>query len=76
VPSLTPRSQTRPTDGRTDTVLDGEFLGQEGLACLLADGTNCNAAGIIDELSTCIAQFDPPPRDDIALLAMSVPATQ
>jgi sigma-B regulation protein RsbU (phosphoserine phosphatase) len=61
------------TDGLTDTVVDGEQLGQDGVARMLTEGPGCTAADVVRDLVTRIAGFAPPPRDDIALLALGVP---
>ncbi|GAA1183898.1 PP2C family protein-serine/threonine phosphatase [Pseudonocardia alaniniphila] len=61
------------TDGLTDTAVGGEQLGQDGVARLLSKGRGCAAADVVRDLVANIAGFDPPPRDDIALLALGVP---
>ncbi|NMH95303.1 SpoIIE family protein phosphatase [Pseudonocardia bannensis] len=64
------------TDGLTDTPVDGTPFGQEGLSRFLADRIGCTAATLVADLATRIGRFTPPPKDDIALLAMSVPRGQ
>ncbi|MHA6626049.1 PP2C family protein-serine/threonine phosphatase [Pseudonocardia sichuanensis] len=61
------------TDGLTDTPVDGEPFGQEGLMRFLAARIGCGAAALVADLTTRIDQFAPAPKDDIALLAMTVP---
>lgn len=61
------------TDGLTDTPVDGEPFGQQGLAGFLATRIGNSANSVVADLATRIEQFTPAPKDDIALLAISVP---
>jgi sigma-B regulation protein RsbU (phosphoserine phosphatase) len=62
------------TDGLPDARLDGHRLGEEGLRAHLAGRGPLPATALIDELRTLIKSSDAILRDDIALLAISVPA--
>lgn len=61
------------TDGLTEARSDGEFFGEENLTAFLADRAECTATELIDELTKLIDGFDPPPQDDVALLALRAP---
>jgi sigma-B regulation protein RsbU (phosphoserine phosphatase) len=61
------------TDGLTDSSVEDAPFGPEGLARFLAARLGTGASTIVGDLRTRIGEFDPPPKDDIALLAMSVP---
>ncbi len=61
------------TDGLPDARLHGKWLGDEGLHAHLAGCGPLPATAMLDELRTLIAACDVPLRDDIALLAVSVP---
>lgn len=62
------------TDGLPDARLDGRWLGDEGLHSHLVGCGPLPAAALVAELRTLIASCDSPLRDDIALLAVSLPA--
>ncbi|MBA8827556.1 sigma-B regulation protein RsbU (phosphoserine phosphatase) [Saccharopolyspora lacisalsi] len=62
------------TDGITEARPGSEFFGEEGLTEFLAHRAGTAASGVIDDLTELIDGFDPPPIDDVALLALSVPA--
>lgn len=60
------------TDGLTEARPGGAFFGEDGLVEFV--GTRPRSARqLIDALTALIEGFDPPPTDDVALLAMSVP---
>jgi sigma-B regulation protein RsbU (phosphoserine phosphatase) len=61
------------TDGLTETPVDGTQFGEHGLTELLTTGPAPTAHAIIDRVVERITTFDPAPKDDIALLALSVP---
>nr|WP_114453563.1 GAF domain-containing SpoIIE family protein phosphatase [Halopolyspora algeriensis] len=62
------------TDGLTEARPGGEFFGEQRLETFLADNIDAGAETLIGELTTLIGGFDPAPEDDIALLALRVPA--
>ncbi|MBA2323449.1 MAG: serine/threonine-protein phosphatase [Pseudonocardiales bacterium] len=64
------------TDGLTDTPVEGARFGQEGLSRFLAMRIGWRADTLVADLATRITQFDLAPKDDIALLAISVPPGQ
>jgi sigma-B regulation protein RsbU (phosphoserine phosphatase) len=61
------------TDGLTEARPEGAFFGEDGLTAFLASRALTTAEQLIGELTGLIAGFDPPPTDDVALLAMTVP---
>jgi sigma-B regulation protein RsbU (phosphoserine phosphatase) len=60
------------TDGLTEARPDGAFFGEDGLTAFLSSRARTTAEQLIGELTGLIAGFDPPPTDDVALLAMTV----
>lgn len=61
------------TDGLTEARPGGTFFGEDGLIDFLNGRTERNAYELIAGLADLIQQFDPPPADDVALLALGVP---
>ncbi len=61
------------TDGLPDARLNGRWFGDEGLHAHLAGCGPLPATGLIAELDTLLSSCDTPLRDDIALLAASMP---
>ncbi|WP_199430644.1 PP2C family protein-serine/threonine phosphatase [Qaidamihabitans albus] len=61
------------TDGLTEARPDGAFFGEDGLHAFVVSRPGKNAGQLISNLTELIGKFDPPPTDDIALLAISVP---
>jgi sigma-B regulation protein RsbU (phosphoserine phosphatase) len=59
------------TDGLTEARAGGEMFGENRLADFLRSRIDPHAATVITELSKLISEFNPPPRDDVALLAMT-----
>ncbi|PRX50447.1 sigma-B regulation protein RsbU (phosphoserine phosphatase) [Prauserella shujinwangii] len=62
------------TDGLTEARPGGTFFGEDGLTAFLDSRGHGGAQQLVDDLTDLIAGFDPAPTDDVALLAMSVPA--
>lgn len=62
------------TDGLTEARPGGEFFGEDGLFEYLATRTDLVAPHLISEITSLIAGFEPAPSDDVALLALSIPA--
>ncbi len=62
------------TDGLTEARPGGEFFGEEALISFLSDRTKTHASELVTDLAELVDGFDPPPDDDVALLALSVPA--
>jgi sigma-B regulation protein RsbU (phosphoserine phosphatase) len=61
------------TDGLTETPVDDGQFGEEGLARLLTRERTSSAHSIVGSIVARIDEFAPAPKDDIALLALSVP---
>nr|WP_235146660.1 SpoIIE family protein phosphatase [Prauserella muralis] len=61
------------TDGLTEARPDGAFFGEDGLTAFLTTRPRTLAEQLIRDLTHLITDFDPPPTDDIALLAITVP---
>ncbi len=64
------------TDGLPDARLDGQWLGDEGLYTHLAGCGPLSAPALLGDLRTLLSSCDAPLRDDIALLAISLPGQQ
>ena len=64
------------TDGLSDTSVDGAPFGPEGVSRFLSARLGCRAGTIVADLASRIGEFDPQPKDDIALLTMSVPTAE
>lgn len=65
------------TDGITEArTRDGAQFGGDGLARALGGYAGQPAGSVIAGLQHLLASFDPPPGDDVALLALSVPAPE
>jgi sigma-B regulation protein RsbU (phosphoserine phosphatase) len=62
------------TDGLSDARLDGRWLGDEGLHAHLTSCGPLPAPALVANLRTLIASCDAQLRDDVALLAVSLPA--
>lgn len=62
------------TDGLTEARPGGEFFGEENLTAYVAERVECTATELINELIRLIEGFAPAPSDDVALLALHVPA--
>jgi len=60
------------TDGLTDARLRGAWLGVDGLADLLT-GEPLGATALVRQIERLIGMTDEPLRDDIAVLALTVP---
>ena len=58
------------SDGLTEARPGGEFFGEHGLISFLGDYVGVSATEVVDGLRHRIGTFDPPPGDDIALLAL------
>lgn len=61
------------TDGLPDARFNGQWLGDEGLHAHLVGCGPLPATGLVAELRTLLASCDSHLRDDIALLAISLP---
>jgi sigma-B regulation protein RsbU (phosphoserine phosphatase) len=59
------------TDGLTETRAGGEMFGENRFADFLRGRIDPHAATAITDLGKLISEFNPPPRDDVALLAMT-----
>jgi sigma-B regulation protein RsbU (phosphoserine phosphatase) len=64
------------TDGLIETPVDGAQFGEHGLARLLAREVTSSPHSIVASIVARIDQFAPTPKDDIALLVLSVPTTR
>jgi serine phosphatase RsbU (regulator of sigma subunit) len=62
------------TDGLIDAHRGGTRFGDEGLQAFLADCAGLAAPALMDRLRNLVATFDEPADDDIALVALSIPA--
>lgn len=62
------------TDGLIDAHRGGTRFGDEGLQAFLADCAGLAAPALMDRLRDLVATFDEPADDDIALVALSIPA--
>ncbi|GAB3974392.1 hypothetical protein GCM10029978_055910 [Actinoallomurus acanthiterrae] len=62
------------TDGLVDAHRDGTRFGDERLRAFLADCTGLAAPALMDRLRALVATFGQPADDDIALVALSIPA--
>lgn len=61
------------TDGITEARPGGTTFGEDGLVALLDECRKMPAGELIAYLRESLDRFEPPPRDDTALLALSVP---
>lgn len=62
------------TDGLVDAYMGGERFGDERLRELLARCTGLSASALMDRLRALVASFDQPADDDVALVALGIPA--
>lgn len=60
------------TDGLTEARPGEAFFGEDGLASFLRGRASTTARELIGALTNLIDGFDPPPSDDVALLAITV----
>ncbi len=60
------------TDGLIEARPGGTFFGETGLKAFLAEQSGTDATTVIAALTDLITGFDPPPDDDIALLALGI----
>ncbi len=63
------------TDGITDATIDGERIEQEGLLDALRSSPDRAMAGAVASVRTLLRRAERPLRDDVALLAIGVPAS-
>lgn len=61
------------TDGILDVEYDGDLLTEERLAQMLGRGGPHSAERLVADVRNIMQDVDPPPRDDVAVLAISVP---
>jgi sigma-B regulation protein RsbU (phosphoserine phosphatase) len=62
------------TDGLTETPSGAELFEPDGLPGFLTSCAGSTAEDVVATVTAHVERFDPPPRDDIALLAIGTPA--